>query len=335
MAKSVDVIVPCFRYGHFLNDCVESILTRQDVDVRILIIDDASPDNTQDVGEALARGDGRVTFRRHAVNRGHIATYNEGIEWASADYLLLLSADDYLLPHALGRACKLMDDRPDIGFTFGNAVILHPGDRTEAVFPLGSRDEPAIVMSGADFAGRSGAFNIVPTPTAVVRTTLQKRVGGYRPELPHSGDMEMWLRLASHAAVGFINADQGVYRRHDANMSLAYAADNMLSDLRERRKALAMFFDTGGQPLAGDAGLRGMLLRSLARHAVGRASMAFNAGSLEAADAIAAFALEVSPDVARTWPWAKLACKRTVGHAGWRAVSSAKATLLGRVQPSR
>jgi hypothetical protein len=228
-----------------------------------------------------------------------------------------------------------MDDRPDIGFTFGNAVILHPGDRTEAIFPLGSRDEPTIVMSGADFAGRSGAGNIVPTPTAVVRTTLQKRVGGYRPELPHSGDMEMWLRLASHGAVGFINGDQAVYRRHDANMSLAYAADNMLSDLRERRKALAAFFATGGRPLAGDPGLRRMLLRSLARQAVGRASMAFNAGSLEAADAIAAFALEVSPDVGRTWPWAKLACKRAVGHAGWRALSSAKATLLRGVQPSR
>ena len=43
-----------------------------------------------------------MEFRRHPVNRGHIATYNEGLEWASGDYLLVLSADDMLTPGALG-----------------------------------------------------------------------------------------------------------------------------------------------------------------------------------------------------------------------------------------
>ena len=49
-------------------------------------LDDASPDNTPEVGAALARADERVTYVRHAANKGHIATYNEGIEWASAHY---------------------------------------------------------------------------------------------------------------------------------------------------------------------------------------------------------------------------------------------------------
>ena len=53
----------------------------QPVDVRVLIIDDASTDDTPEVAAALAAEDARVEFRRHAVNRGHIATYNEGLEW--------------------------------------------------------------------------------------------------------------------------------------------------------------------------------------------------------------------------------------------------------------
>ncbi len=44
----VDVIVPCYRYGHFLRECVESVL-EQEVNVRVLIIDDASPDDTAEV----------------------------------------------------------------------------------------------------------------------------------------------------------------------------------------------------------------------------------------------------------------------------------------------
>ena len=74
----VDVIVPCYNYGRFLRECVESVLG-QPVDVRVLIIDDASTDDTPEVAAALAAEDARVEFRRHAVNRGHIATYNEGL----------------------------------------------------------------------------------------------------------------------------------------------------------------------------------------------------------------------------------------------------------------
>ena len=85
----VDVIVPCYNYGHFLEGCVESALRQEGVDVRVLIIDDASPDDTEVVGRRLAERDPRVTYRRHAVNQGHIATYNEGLlEWADGDYAL-------------------------------------------------------------------------------------------------------------------------------------------------------------------------------------------------------------------------------------------------------
>ena len=77
-------------------------------------------------------------------------------------------------------------------------------------------------LEGCEFIEFSGAHNLVATCSAVVRTELQKRLGGYRNELPHTGDMEMWLRFAAHAAVGFIPAYQGVYRQHKTNMSTAY-----------------------------------------------------------------------------------------------------------------
>src|SRR5579862_146798 len=118
--SSVDVIVPCYRYGHFLRGCVESVLPQSGVQVRVLIIDDASPDDTAEVAAALARDNPQVSVISHLSNRGHIATYNEGIDWASADYLLLLSADDYLLPGALMRATALMDKYPGVAFAFGD-----------------------------------------------------------------------------------------------------------------------------------------------------------------------------------------------------------------------
>ena len=241
--SSVDVIVPCYRYGHFLRQCVESVLAQSLSDVRVLVLDDASPDNTAEVGNQLAAEDRRVSFSRHSTNKGHIATYNEGIEWASADYVLLLSADDYLLPGALSRATELMDTHPEVGFTFGSVVELSDSGTqvTTVADLLGKADQR--VLAGSQFIKLSGSRNFVASPTSVVRTELQKRAGGYRPQLPHTGDMEMWLRLAAHASVGVVRACQAVWRCHSDNMSLAYYRRHHLLDLQEKKVALDWFVD--------------------------------------------------------------------------------------------
>ena len=132
---SVDVIIPCFNYAHYLDDCVRSVLTQERVKVRVLIIDDASSDHTPKVASGLSAADPRVTFRRHEKNLGHIATYNEGIEWVSGKYYLLLSADDYLAHGALGRAAELMDGDPSIGFCHGSADELFPDGRLAKAMP--------------------------------------------------------------------------------------------------------------------------------------------------------------------------------------------------------
>src|SRR4051794_12397860 len=118
----VDIIVPCYNYAHYLRDCVRSALAQGGVDVRVLIIDDASPDDTPFVARQLVDEDARVEYRRHGRNLGHIETYNEGIEWAGGDYVLLLSADDMLVPGALARAARVMDGDPDVAFTYGPEV---------------------------------------------------------------------------------------------------------------------------------------------------------------------------------------------------------------------
>jgi glycosyltransferase involved in cell wall biosynthesis len=100
------------------------VLAQSGVKVRVVVIDDASSDHTARVGRELVASDNRVKFRRHEANRGHIATCNGGIEWASEEYMLLLSADDYVLPGALSRSAELMDAHPEVGFAFGKSILL-------------------------------------------------------------------------------------------------------------------------------------------------------------------------------------------------------------------
>jgi len=324
MNATADVVVPCYRYGRYLRQCVQSILDQTQVRVRVFIIDDASPDESADIGAEIARGNENVTFLRHERNRGHIRTYNEGIEWASATYFLLLSADDYLLPGALAYATRMMEVSPDISLVFGNALVEFDDGATETVYPLRDRGEKAggRVFEGLDFVRLSGASNLVPTPTAVVRTQTQKRVGGYRPELPHSGDMEMWLRFAAHGSIGFVDRLQAVYRRHAGNMSNLYDVANSLPDLRQRKAAIDTFLQSDGRNIAGGSTLRRELYDDLGRIAIGRASAAFNTGVTGALQQLTEFAVDTSPKAKLSLPWMRLMAKRMIGLRAWNALQS-------------
>ena len=337
--SSVDVFVPCYRYGHFLRECVESILSQCGVNIRVLIIDDASPDNTAEVAAVLVSEDPRVSFIGHVENKGHIATYNEGIDWASADYTLLLSADDYLLPGALERATNLMNAHPEVGFTFGNVIELSDnGNETRTKSRVGAtNNSDNRIFEGREFIELSGADNLVATCSAVVRTALQKRLGGYRHELPHAGDMEMWLRFAAHASVGYIPAYQGVYRQHRANMSTAYyfiadgrqiyTKNGRLADLQQRRSAFDCFSERCNDILPRCEQLCRRLYLQLSESAMSHASAAFNDGQLEESRELSDFALAVCPKIKRSSAWVKLTCKRWMGARTWRAVRPAAAAI--------
>jgi glycosyltransferase involved in cell wall biosynthesis len=332
--STVDVIVPCYKYGHYLRQCVNSVLSQAGVSVRVLIIDDESPDDTPRVGQELAATDARVTYRRHISNKGHIATYNEGIEWCSSDYVLLLSADDYLLPGALGRAASLMDEHPDVGFVFGNSLVL---EDTGVMRSATTEASPASavayrVLSGHDFIQLSGSRNIVPTPTAVVRTVLQKRVGGYRAELPHTADMHMWLMLAAHAAVGVTSAAQAVYRRHSGNMSLGY---RWLNDLKHREAAINAFLIEFSSQLQHAGAVRNALMRSLALDVVGAASEAFNQGQLTLSTELLSYAKQVFPSVRGTWAWTKVSAKRLIGRSAWRTIQRPRQSIASAQSETR
>ncbi len=164
-----------------------------------------------------------MTYLRHEVNRGLIGTANEGIEWVTAPYWLLLSADDALTPGALARATAVLDANPAAGMVYGIAEILE-GESGLPDFP--DPGAPTFrIVSGPDFLERSCRFgNPVPSPCAVVRTSLQKELGGYVPHLRHTSDMEMWMRIATRASVGVVHESQGFYRWHRTNMSADFTA---------------------------------------------------------------------------------------------------------------
>ena len=104
--SSVDIAIPCYQYGRYLRDCVASVLSQDIDDLRILIIDNASTDNSVAIARQLAAEDARVSLLARSQNLGPHASFNAGVDWAAARYFMVLCADDLLAPAACGMPCR-------------------------------------------------------------------------------------------------------------------------------------------------------------------------------------------------------------------------------------
>jgi glycosyltransferase involved in cell wall biosynthesis len=119
---SATVVIPCYRYGRYLPGAVSAAFAQRHVDMRVIIVDDASPDDSLRVARRLAERDERIRVVAHRVNRGHIRTYNDGLAGVDTDFVALVSADDLLAPGAIDRAVGLMQAQPAVGLAFGKIV---------------------------------------------------------------------------------------------------------------------------------------------------------------------------------------------------------------------
>lgn len=311
----VDVIIPCYNYGRFLGQCIESVLA-QPVDVRILVIDDASSDDTPDVA-ARFRHDPRVEYRRHSTNRGHIGTYNEGLKWASADYTLLLSADDLIAPGALLRASRMLDQHPNVGFVYGRAIKFRNGEPLPTPTHTGGRCESKIV-AGLDWIERRcrDASNAACSPEVLVRTALQHELGGYRPELPFSGDLEMWLRFAARADVGVLDAVQAYYRLHGRSMTdETFSGD--YAQLQQRKAAFDTLLNDPAACLPRRDELRKLVAGALVRDCLDEAYSTFLRGDAQTSRRIAQLALETDPSVRSNRFYRRLVLMDRAGPRLW------------------
>jgi hypothetical protein len=302
--STVSVVVPCYRYGRYLETAVGSVLDQGDVDVDVIIIDDASDDHSADVAWSLADRDPRVRVIAHSTNVGHIATYNEGLGQAKGDYLVLLSADDALTGGSLARAVSLMQHHPGVGMVYG-----HSASFTEAVPDIDGTARSWTVWPGRSWLSSMcrRAKNPVYTPGVVMRREAWEEIGRYDARVPHAADMLLWYQTALRWEIGRVNnTAQALYRVHGSNMHLTQFA-GMLRDLREQREVVRILFE---EPLGGSPppeSLRVAGHRALSRRA-NRLAVAElrEADDREAATAFRCFAAETTAAVPGSAPgvWA-------------------------------
>lgn len=319
---SVDIVIPNYRYGRFLPECIGSVLAQDIAELRVLVIDNASDDDSVEIVQELARRDPRIELRARRTNLGPHASFNEGIDWARAEYMLILCADDMLAPGALGRSTAIMDAHRDTVLSTGTAARYPHAAAPEHTDAAGWRVYPGRVLIER-FC--ETAVCHVAGCTALVRTAAQKQAGYYRSELPHTDDVEMWMRVALLGSVAETDAVQGIMRVHAGALS-APVRDAHWRDLQGCSAAFESFFAHEGDSIPDCDRLRNLMRRSIGARAYWSSLAHLARGRRADSSNLMAFALSRSPRAAFLPPLGYLLRR----HGSARAIGGAIGAALRR-----
>ena len=233
------VIIPAFNSEEYIGEALESALNQIDVSLEIIVVDDGSTDKTLTIVKSF--GDSvRVICQE---NSGVAAARNKGAKAATGNILAFLDSDDIWLRDKLRvQSGKLKEG---FGMVYSNRLnIGQIGDLPSIQSDLGKMPE-------GDIWEKLLLENTITTSSLVIRKNIFISLNGFRTDLSHAEDWDLWLKCAENNLVGYCPEPLIKYRCHQGSLSKNYT---IMSQMRE--KVVAAALDTR----------RGRSLSSIKRH---------------------------------------------------------------------
>lgn len=192
----VSVIIPTYNRSHLVTRAIRSVLHQTYQNLEVIVVDDASTDNTSDVVGTL--GDERIKYIRHSGNKGASAARNTGIEAAGGELIGFLDSDDEWLPEKLQRQVDKFDSTSaNVGLVYGGYIIID--DETKQRI---KQEKPKLrgcvfqELLKEDFVG---------SPTPLVKRECFQKVGVFDEDLRFGEDWDMWFRISQHYEFDFVS----------------------------------------------------------------------------------------------------------------------------------
>jgi glycosyltransferase involved in cell wall biosynthesis len=251
----ITVVIPAHNAESTISQTLESVFAQTLDDYEVIVVDDASTDDTITKVNAFLSAHHQANDRAVRIitleqNRGPAAARNRGIEAAKSEWIAFLDADDAWLPHRLSKQMALLSQRPDVDMLCGKAVS----------FDWNAPDDMQIDSNAieTDLVRESFAVaNPVATSTVICRRAALKNVGGFDESFRGPEDYDLWMRLACEFRMVKQDIPMVRYRERNGSLSMddrtflpqvaqvlekAYKCGGPLADCGRKKKALAYQF---------------------------------------------------------------------------------------------
>ncbi|HXZ94924.1 MAG TPA: glycosyltransferase, partial [Dehalococcoidia bacterium] len=187
---SLSVIIPTYNRAETVGRAIQSVLDQTYQDFEIVVVDDGSKDNTEEVVKSF--NDKRVKYIKHERNEGVAAARNTGIKATRRKYIAFQDSDDEWLPEKLEKQMVCFRTASsNIGVVY-TAFLRVEGDKKTYV------PSPEVIQKEGDIYDSLLRGNFVATPAAVVKRECFAKVGMFDEDIPCLEDWELWLRISKH-----------------------------------------------------------------------------------------------------------------------------------------
>lgn len=231
---AVSVLMPVYNARRYVGTAIESLLQQTMRDFELIVLDDGSRDDSQDIVRSFAGRDRRVRWLARE-NRGLIATRNELLAAARSPYCALLDADDIARPERLELQLDYLESHPECVLV-GSRVLLIDAEGAP-LCEMFDEFEHGVIYDTL----LSGRPHHLCNPAIMMRRAAVEQAGGYREGFAPAEDLDLFLRLAEHGQL--VNLPQVLtsYRQHLASEGYARAhiqraaAYRAVNEARRRR----------------------------------------------------------------------------------------------------
>jgi glycosyltransferase involved in cell wall biosynthesis len=217
----VAVAIPSYLGVAYIEPTLRSLIAQTYREWSCVVVNDGEDDGTGAVVRRI--GDPRIRYVADGKRRGQFANFNRAILEAlktDPDVVRFLCADDVLYPHALADVVRLFAAHPNVGL-----VATHfDGIDAEGnvLFRAMMETYPDRVMAGRDYLLRGVAVgNTIGGPSSVaIRRAAFETAGLFDTRVNHSGESDLWHRVAAHWDIAWVGHRAGLqYRFHDASIT--------------------------------------------------------------------------------------------------------------------
>ena len=232
----VSVIMPSYNHEKFISKSIESILNQTIRDLELIIVDDASIDNSRKIIESYAQKDSRIHFFMHEKNLGISKTVNDAISKTTGDFLALFSSDDLWLPEKIEKELEILKNDENLVVWSEGQVI----DDTDN--PLGVTFTE---MHGAQNKKKSGNIfeELVRGNYICGQSLMVKRenfnIFLYDPKYKYLNDYKIMLELSRSYEFYFIPECLVMYRWHPKNTIQVQRDDCWKEDIALKMEVLS------------------------------------------------------------------------------------------------
>ena len=323
----VSVCIPVYNGAAYIAECVESILAQTFGDFELIVCDNCSTDDTEAIVRRYA--DPRVRYIRNAKNLGLVGNANRCVQVASSEYVCLFHHDDVMLPENLGRKVAVLDAHPSVGFVHSNLLLIDQAGRRVASQIWADESRRDYVESGriafGKFLMEMPRASSIFIGTVIARRACYRRLGGFRDELPHCNDSEMWMRMMLFFDVACIGEPLVKYRVHESSTSSTWGDNASLPYLREHHEAVRLLFERYGPDIPDRRRTWAAVSRAFASRAVDMASRELVSGAADVGRMALKQAVAMYGPIAATPAFLKATAASLAGRSGVRFYQRIKA----------